>query len=241
MFVDKSNTENLSQVNNLNAIEKGVGEEFEECLYSTITPFKSKEKLFNNNLSTNENDTCLQIRSQCCMDNDYPENTKKIAFNTYNKDDYENPHDYYSILADSFNQSEQMNNKNNARSHSLNHLDQIKRNKAKHSISYKNKFFSVNNKLRIKFRRLNLSNSKPLVLERLIRKNGEVNINRVHIASRHLKYISDLFNTVIGKYFEIFPLQCELSLAKIPGFKNLNLNFVLQNFSAIFMLFVFRT
>lgn len=202
MYFDGVNKENTNQTHNFNLIEKGVGGEIDECLYSTITPFKSKAKIFNSNITStkqSDNDPCLQIRSKCYNENDYPENTKRISF--YNKDDYENPHDYYSIMAESLNQSEKFNIKTNARSHSLNYLDSIKQNKIKNPISYKHKFFSVNNKLRIKFKRLNPLNSKRPMLERLIRKNGEVNINRVHIASRHRKYISDLFNTVIGKYF----------------------------------------
>jgi len=201
MIFDESNKENHNQILNFSIVEKGAADDIqEECLYSTITPFKSKDKLFNINSFKNQNnsESCLQIKSKCYNDNnynnDFPENPKRISFiNTYNKDDYENPHDYYSIVADSFTQSERLN----ARSHSLNHLDNIKQNKAKHAMSYKNKFFSVNNKLRIKFKRLNPL--KRPVLERVIRKNGEVNINRVHIARRHRKYISDLFNTVIGK------------------------------------------
>ena len=39
---------------------------------------------------------------------------------------------------------------------------------------------------------------KNSYMERLIRKNGQVNINRINIASRRRKFISDFFNTAIG-------------------------------------------
>ena len=188
MFIDESNKDSCKKIQNLNLIEN---EDTEECLYSSISPFKTK---FNNTI----NNECLKLEnSKESSISEVSEHTKKISFHAHSK---ETQHDYYSILAESFELDESISKSTK----SLNHLDKMRRANMKQPVKNKNKFFSLNNKMRIKFKNKLINfNNKRLNMERLIRKNGDVNINRVNIASRHRKYINDLFNTVIGK-FHIF-------------------------------------
>ncbi|CAF0811779.1 unnamed protein product [Brachionus calyciflorus] len=85
-------------------------------------------------------------------------------------------------------------------SYSLTELDEIKKALPENSIEkYKVNFSTLNQKLRSKLSKAiyEFSHHKLPYLERLIRKNGEANIVRKNIKSRHLKYISDLFNTIV--------------------------------------------
>ena len=189
MFIGESNEDNSIKNENLNLIEN---EDTEECLYSSISPLKTKG--FNT-----INKGCLELEnSKDISISGLPEKIKKISFRTYSK---ETQHDYYSISAECFELDESIGKSTK----SLNHLDKMRESKIKQPVKYKNKFFSLNNKMRIKFKNKLINfNNKRLTMERLIRKNGEVNINRVNIASRHRKYINDLFNTIIGKFLGFF-------------------------------------
>lgn len=91
-------------------------------------------------------------------------------------------------------------NKLNKSSYSLSELDNIKKETINNLKNYKTKFSTLNTKFRTKIAKtlheFNGHNKLPY-LERLIRKSGEANIERVNIESQHLKYISDLFNTMV--------------------------------------------
>lgn len=76
---------------------------------------------------------------------------------------------------------------NNLETVSLSELDNMKYQK-KLSIYYKTKIKKLQNKF---------SHNKNQFMERLVNKNGQANINRINIASRRRKYISDLFNTIV--------------------------------------------
>ena len=210
MFLKPNDASNLvDQLEGFDNVNFSDKYELDEPLYSSITPYKIKKKILSDKKSTTHETqkhtkfalstlTTTNNSNNNNNNNDLSDNCKRISFNIEKKDFADNPHDYYSIFADSFQHGENKLNIN-GKSFSLSDLDKIRIRKTKHPTSYKNKFFSLNHKLRTKLiKKLNDFNNRQPILERLIRKNGDVNINRVHIARRHRKYISDLFNTVIG-------------------------------------------
>lgn len=86
----------------------------------------------------------------------------------------------------------------NQSSYSLNELDKIKKSYQSYEKSKLN-ILTLNQILRDKFSKavFEFNRSKLPFFERLIRKNGDTNILRKNIPSHHLKYMSDLFNTIV--------------------------------------------
>jgi len=74
---------------------------------------------------------------------------------------------------------------------SLSELDNLRRNTLD---NFRIKFQTLNDRLRMKMSGKSSAIKKK---ERIIRKNGECNMNRINIESRSRKYIADLFNTII--------------------------------------------
>ncbi|RNA05170.1 G -activated inward rectifier potassium channel 3-like [Brachionus plicatilis] len=107
-------------------------------------------------------------------------------------------------------------NKNlNQSSYSLSELDEIKKN-----IQFPDKtklnLLTLNQILREKFSKaiFEFNRNKVPFFERLIRKNGDANIIRKNIHSHHLKYMSDLFNTIVDmkwRYILSFFFCCFLT------------------------------
>lgn len=84
---------------------------------------------------------------------------------------------------------------------SLSQLDNIKRETINNLKNYRTKFQTLNLKFKThiidKYNSLSKRSKRIKKCERLIRKNGESNINRINIESRSRKYMADIFNTLI--------------------------------------------
>ena len=92
---------------------------------------------------------------------------------------------------------------------SLSELDNIKKQTINNLKSYNSKFQTINPKFKFTsdlMKKFNVFHSKEPFLERLVRKNGEANLDRINIERRHRKYISDFFNTIVDMkwHFIIF-------------------------------------
>jgi hypothetical protein len=80
---------------------------------------------------------------------------------------------------------------------SLSELDNIKKKTIRNLKSYKRKFSTINIRVRKSIvNKLNDLNKRPY-FERLIRKNGDANIDRINIEKHHQRYILDIFNTMV--------------------------------------------
>jgi hypothetical protein len=134
-----------------------------------------KKKLVRKNTVYNFKDTC--IIEKILDKNSYNEQIQEISNNEKYDSMYEN--------------------KLNKSGFSLSELDNIKRKTIRNLKSYKRKFSTINIRVRKSiFNKINDLNKRPY-FERLIRKNGDANIDRINIEKLHQRYILDIFNTMV--------------------------------------------
>lgn len=178
-FSKKVNKQNQSNDNDLNLSKtldtnNNIGD-FELFLNKKNEIESSIKKLVRRNTVYNFNDNCLI--EDISDNNPFGEQMLEISNNQNYDSMYEN--------------------KLNKSGFSLSELDNIKRKTIRNLKSYRRKFSTINIRVRKSIvNKLNDLNKRPY-FERLIRKNGDANIDRINIEKHHQRYILDIFNTMI--------------------------------------------